>query len=163
MTKSALDAWFSANRATILADYFTLLRFPSIGGDPAHLSDCVACADWICAFLRPLGFTAELVRGDGSKPPLVLAERPADNSGRTVLLYGHYDVQPVDPVDLWETQPFAPTEREGRVYARGAQDDKGHNARRYNRAGPGPGRRRLYVRPERGGAARRQRRGLRLL
>lgn len=125
MTKSTLDAWFSANRAATLADYFTLLRFPSIGGDPAHLSDCVACADWICAFLRPLGFTAELVRGDGSKPPLVLAERPADASGRTVLLYGHYDVQPVDPVELWETQPFDPTEREGRVYARGAQDDKG--------------------------------------
>ena len=125
MTRPEIDAWFEANRPAILEDYFALLRFPSIGGDPARLPDCVACAEWICDFLRPLGFSAELVRGEGPTPPLVLAERPADEGARTVLLYGHYDVQPVDPVALWETPPFEPTERGGRVHARGAQDDKG--------------------------------------
>ena len=125
MTRPEIDAWFEANRPAILEDYFALLRFPSIGGDPARLPDCVACAEWICDFLRPLGFSAELVRGEGPTPPLVLAERPADEGARTVLLYGHYDVQPVDPVALWETPPFEPTERNGRVHARGAQDDKG--------------------------------------
>ena len=125
MDKETLDAWFAAHRAAILADYHALLRFPSIGADPARLGDCKACAEWIRAFLDTLGFSVDLVSGDPAKPPLVVAERPAREAARTVLLYGHYDVQPVDPLDQWETPPFEPTERDGRVYARGAQDDKG--------------------------------------
>lgn len=125
MTKEKVAAWFDANRASVLKDYFELLRFPTIGADPAHLADCRGCADWIVNFLAKLGFTAEVVTGNPALPPVVLAERPADAEGRAVLVYGHYDVQPVDPIDLWETPPFEPTERDGRVYARGAQDDKG--------------------------------------
>ena len=120
-----VDAWLEANHERILEDYRTLLRFPTIGADPAHLGDCRRCADWICDFLRTLGFSAEPVTGDPAKPPLVVAERPADNAAHTVLIYGHYDVQPVDPIEAWETPPFEPTLRDDRLYARGAQDDKG--------------------------------------
>lgn len=120
-----VDAWLEANHERILEDYRTLLRFPTIGADPAHLGDCQRCADWICGFLRTLGFAAEPVTGDPAKPPLVVAERPADDAAHTVLIYGHYDVQPVDPIEAWETPPFEPTLRGDRLYARGAQDDKG--------------------------------------
>ncbi len=125
MTKAALDAWFADHHAEILQDYYELLRFPTIGADPARVDDCVACATWIKRFLGRLGFTVDLVQQDTALPPLVVAERPVPNADRTVLLYGHYDVQPVDPLELWDTPPFEPTERAGRVYARGAQDDKG--------------------------------------
>ena len=120
-----VDAWLEANHERILEDYRTLLRFPTIGADPAHVGDCQRCADWICDFLRTLGFSAEPVTGDPAKPPLVVAERPADDAAHTVLIYGHYDVQPVDPIEAWETPPFEPTLRGDRLYARGAQDDKG--------------------------------------
>ncbi len=125
MTKEQLDVWFEQNRTAILDDYYALLRFPSIGADPGHLGDCVACAEWIRHFLEPLGFVVDLVRQNDSVPPLVVAERVVSEAARTVLVYGHYDVQPVDPLSEWKTPPFEPTEREGRVYARGAQDDKG--------------------------------------
>ena len=125
MDIATIDAWFEANRRPILDDYFALLRFPSVGADPGRLGDCQACAGWIRAFLEGLGFEAEVVSGDPAKPPLVVAERPAEGAAHTVLVYGHYDVQPVDPIEQWETPPFEPTERGGRVYARGAQDDKG--------------------------------------
>lgn len=125
MDIATIDAWFEANRRPILDDYFALLRFPSVGADPGRLGDCQACAGWIRAFLEGLGFEAEVVSGDPAKPPLIVAERPAEGAAHTVLVYGHYDVQPVDPIEQWETPPFEPTERGGRVYARGAQDDKG--------------------------------------
>ena len=126
MDKEAILQWFDAHREEISRDYKTLLRFPSIGADPAHLADCQACAEWILGFLAPLGFSAELVRPDAAQPPIVVAERPgAPDAARTVLVYGHYDVQPVDPLSEWKTPPFEPTERDGRLYARGAQDDKG--------------------------------------
>ncbi len=125
MTKDALDLWFEQNRTQILADYYDLLRFPSIGADPKCLGDCVACAEWIKKFLMPLGFSVDLVQQDATLPPIVVAERPVPEAERTILVYGHYDVQPVDPIELWETAPFEPTERNGRIYARGAQDDKG--------------------------------------
>lgn len=125
MTKEALEAWFERNREAVLRDYYDLLRFPTVGADPAHLKDCVECAAWIKRFLGGMGFTVDLVQKDAALPPLVVAERPVPGAERTVLVYGHYDVQPVDPIELWETPPFEPTERAGRVYARGAQDDKG--------------------------------------
>lgn len=125
MTTSQLDQWFEANQAAIRADYEELLRFPSIGADPEHLTDCVACATWIKGFLGKLGFIVDLVQQDAHLPPVVVAERSVPDAAHTVLVYGHYDVQPVDPIELWETPPFEPTERNGRLYARGAQDDKG--------------------------------------
>ena len=125
MDKRQLDAWFATHQAEILKDYTTLLRFQSIGAEPAHLGDCSACATWIQDYLTRMGFEAELVSRDPASPPVVVAERNAPNASHTLLVYGHYDVQPVDPLNLWETPPFEPTQRGDRIYARGAQDDKG--------------------------------------
>ena len=112
----------------ILRDYFALLRFETVGADPLKLRDCLCCATWIQKWLAPLGFKTELLQAPGllGTPPIVFAERPGDDGAPTVLFYGHYDVQPADPLDEWTTPPFEPTLKDdGRVYCRGAQDDKG--------------------------------------
>ena len=112
-------------------EYFELLKFPTIGADTEHLRDCVACATWLKKWLKSIGADAELVLpgGAGRLPaeavPVVYGELKGAEGGTTVLLYGHYDVQPPDPVDEWETPPFEPTVRGDRVFCRGAQDDKG--------------------------------------
>lgn len=125
MKREAIDQWFKDHQQEIMEDYYTLLRFQTIGADGAYLKECEGCAAWIVAFLERLGFTAEVVRKDESLPGVVVAERHLEGALRTVLVYGHYDVQPVDPLALWESGPFEPEERGGRIYARGAQDDKG--------------------------------------
>jgi acetylornithine deacetylase/succinyl-diaminopimelate desuccinylase-like protein len=114
---------------SVRAEYFDLLRFDTVGADPACLPACVSCAAWLRKWLAPLGFTGELLyppeTGGALPPPVLLAERPGDEGAPTVLFYGHYDVQPPDPLDAWQTPPFEPTLVGGRVFARGAQDDKG--------------------------------------
>lgn len=122
-----VDVWFDAHRTELEARWFELLRMPSIASEGEHAADCRHCADWLCAELRTLGFAAEVRETPGQ--PLVLAERPADLPGLPALLfYGHYDVQPVDPRPLWsQPDPFEPVVRGERVYARGAQDDKGQS------------------------------------
>jgi len=120
--------YFEANRDCILSDYFQLLKFPTVGTDPAHLRDCVQCALWTRDWLKPLGFKGELLQAEGmaGAPPILFAERAGAPSAPVVLFYGHYDVQPPDPLEEWATPPFEPTLKDdGRVYARGAQDDKG--------------------------------------
>lgn len=116
---------------SVRKEYFELLRFESVGADPAKLRDCVACAMWWKKWLEGTGFSVRLkmpdVKDGVAAPPVVLAERPGDESKPVVLVYGHYDVQPVDPVDEWKTPPFEPTEIDGRVYCRGSQDDKGQS------------------------------------
>ena len=113
----------------IRREYFELLKFESVGADPAKLRDCVQCATWLRQWLEAVGFHGELVMPDvkdgKASPPVVFAERAGTEGSATVLFYGHYDVQPADPVAEWETPPFEPTEKDGRVYCRGAQDDKG--------------------------------------
>ena len=100
------------------------LRIPSVSTDPAHKADCLKCAEFFAAELRRLGMTrAEVVRTEGH--PVVYAEWLGAPGKPTALLYGHYDVQPVDPLELWKSPPFEPTIREGNLYARGAVDDKG--------------------------------------
>ena len=110
-------------------EYFELLRFESVGADPAHLKDCVDCAMWWKRWLGEIGFKGELlmppVKDGKAAPPVLFAERRGAEGATTVLVYGHYDVQPADPVGEWKTPPFEPTEKDGRVYCRGAQDDKG--------------------------------------
>ena len=111
---------------SIRDEYFELLKFPSVGADPAHLKDCTACAQWLKAWLAKLGFGVELMLPEkGFAPPVVFAERPGDEGMHTILVYGHYDVQPADPLGEWRTPPFEPTVVGDRVYCRGAQDDKG--------------------------------------
>jgi acetylornithine deacetylase/succinyl-diaminopimelate desuccinylase-like protein len=104
------------------------LRIPSIGADPAHAEDCVRAAEYCRADLESLGFKAEL-RDTGGHPAIVAHHPGPGGNAPHLLYYGHYDVQPADPLELWTTPPFEPTIVEGpngpRVYARGAVDDKG--------------------------------------
>ena len=135
------DAWLNSNDSK---DYFALLKMPTVGADPHHLRDCVQAATWLKRWLKGIGAEAELIlpeegrskkeegreeEGRGAKPltpvPVVYGELKGEEGATTVLVYGHYDVQPPDPLDLWETPPFEPTLKDGRVYCRGAQDDKG--------------------------------------
>ena len=108
----------------ILEDYKTLLRFPSIGGDPAYNEDVRACALWIVEQLAEMGFdNARLV--ETAKHPVVYADwLHAGDDKPTVLVYDHYDVQPVDPLHLWDSEPFDAEIRDGKLYARGANDNK---------------------------------------
>lgn len=123
-----MKKYFDANRDAILKDYFELLRFETVGADPMRLRDCLNCATWIARWLKPLGFSTTLMQADGllGAPPVLVAERRGAEHAATVLFYGHYDVQPADPEAEWTTPPFTPTLKDdGRVYCRGAQDDKG--------------------------------------
>lgn len=108
--------------------WFDLLRVPSISTDPAYAQDCIKAADWLVTQLTEMGFDAS--RRDTPGHPMVIAHNhDAGDQAPHVLFYGHYDVQPVDPVDLWNTPPFEPEFREvngtKQVFARGAADDKG--------------------------------------
>ena len=119
---------FDEQRETILKEYFELLRFPTIGAEPTRLKDCVDCAMWLKKWLAPQGFAVELMQAPKmlGTPPILFAERKGDEGAPTVLFYGHYDVQPADPLEAWNTPPFEPTLKDDqRVYCRGAQDDKG--------------------------------------
>jgi acetylornithine deacetylase/succinyl-diaminopimelate desuccinylase-like protein len=113
-----MDAWFDE-----LAE---LIRIPSISADPGHAGDVLRAGEWVCDFIRAAGGEAEVVDWEGH--PLAIGEirasRDADRAP-TVLCYGHFDVQPPDPLELWESPPFEPTIRDGYLYARGSVDDKG--------------------------------------
>jgi acetylornithine deacetylase/succinyl-diaminopimelate desuccinylase-like protein len=115
--------WFDQNSVSIRNDYFTFLRFPSISSDPAYKKDLLACAEWLKKQLSSF-MKAEIIETKGY--PIVYAEDlSAGKEAETLLIYGHYDVQPVDPLELWKSDPFKPEERDGQIYARGAVDDKG--------------------------------------
>jgi acetylornithine deacetylase/succinyl-diaminopimelate desuccinylase-like protein len=103
-----------------------LLRIPSVSADPAHAADVQAAGEWVCDFLRAGGGEAELVDWHGQPLAVgaVRASRDADGAP-TVLCYGHFDVQPPDPLELWESPPFEPRIRGEHVYGRGVADDKG--------------------------------------
>jgi len=106
-----------------IAELSALLRIPSVSALPEHESDLAAAADWLVAYLRRIGVPEVSLLETGAGP-VVYGHWPVPGQP-TVLIYGHYDVQPADPLDLWETPPFEPTIRDGRLYARGASDDKG--------------------------------------
>ncbi|NNE70960.1 MAG: dipeptidase [Rhodothermales bacterium] len=101
-----------------------LLRIPSVSTDPAHKQDVIDAADWLVSHFKGLGFeTAEAIPTEGH--PIVFAEMAVDPALPTVLVYGHYDVQPPDPLELWDSPPFEPVRKGNLIYARGAADDKG--------------------------------------
>lgn len=107
-----------------LDDYFTFLKFQSISSEPQYRSQVVACADWVSQYLTKIGFEVERWTTPGH-PTIFAKNTKAGPNKPTLLIYNHYDVQPVDPLELWDTPPFNPTVRNGQVYARGAQDNKG--------------------------------------
>ena len=99
-----------------LNEFFELLRFPSISTDSHHKGDVEDCARWLADKLKEMGLDTEIHPTPGH--PVVVAKNQHRPDRRTVLIYGHYDVQPVDPLDLWTTPPFEPEIRNGMVWAR---------------------------------------------
>jgi acetylornithine deacetylase/succinyl-diaminopimelate desuccinylase-like protein len=120
-----MDIDFSTReQPRLLRELSEFLAIPSISALPSHAGDCRAAAEWLMADLRRLKCpVVELLEGNGH--PLVWAEGPEIPGAPTLLIYGHYDVQPVDPLDEWVSPPFQPTVRDGKLFARGSADDKG--------------------------------------
>jgi acetylornithine deacetylase/succinyl-diaminopimelate desuccinylase-like protein len=124
MTDAALEAHLNATREARHASYLELLRIPSISALPEHAGDIRRAAEWIVDDLTRIGFEhAEVC--DTPWHPVVYADWLHAEDAPTILVYCHYDVQPVDPIDEWETAPFEPFIRDGRVVGRGSADDKG--------------------------------------
>ncbi|MYS41428.1 dipeptidase [Streptomyces sp. SID5998] len=122
---SAVRTYIEQHRSAFLDDLAEWLRIPSVSAQPDHAPDVRRSADWLAAKLLETGFTtAEVWPTDGA--PAVFAEWPSDDpDAPTVLVYGHHDVQPAAREDGWHSEPFEPEIRDGRLYARGAADDKG--------------------------------------
>ncbi len=111
------------NQSRFLAELTSFLAIPSISTLPANAADCRRAAAWLLDQFRALGCTASLLEGEGH--PVVWAESPVIAGAPTLLIYGHYDVQPTDPLDEWVSPPFEAAVRNGQLFARGAVDDKG--------------------------------------
>ena len=106
-----------------MKDLYEFLSFPSVSAKSEHKADMKACANWLRSHLAEIGFKAKVMPTGGN--PLVYAEYFVDKELPTVLYYGHYDVQPPEPLELWKSAPFKPQIRGGYIYARGSADDKG--------------------------------------
>lgn len=126
----AAQEFIQANKQRFLDELFDLLRIPSVSADPAYNKDVAECADMVAEHLRQAGAdNVEVCQTEGH--PIVYGEKIFDPSKPTILVYGHYDVQPADPFELWHTPPFEPTIRkteihpDGAIFARGSCDDKG--------------------------------------
>jgi len=123
MPEQAWEAYLAANEQAYLDELIEFLRIPSISTDPEHKDDVRAAAEWVAARMKKAGIPeVEIVESGGH--PNVIGRWNAGADKPTVLIYGHYDVQPAVPLELWETPPFEPTIREGRLYARGSSDMK---------------------------------------
>ncbi|HUL61942.1 MAG TPA: dipeptidase [Methanocella sp.] len=123
MTPERVFDHINASQGQYLKDLCEFLAIPSISMYSGHAGEVRRAAEWTLAHARRLGFTGALYETPGH--PVVYAERCPDKGAPTLLVYGHYDVQPAEPLELWQTPPFEPAVRDGAVYARGAADDKG--------------------------------------
>jgi acetylornithine deacetylase/succinyl-diaminopimelate desuccinylase-like protein len=121
--------YIGENTASFFGALREWLAIPSISADPAHHADVRRSADWLAGHLRQAGFPVAEVwpaGADGTGLPAVFAHWPAaDPAAPVVLVYGHHDVQPVEPLAEWQSPPFQPEERDGQLLGRGASDDKG--------------------------------------
>ena len=116
--------YIQENENRFLEELFSLIRIPSISALPQHKEDMLACAErWRQLLLEAGADEAYIMPSQGN--PLVYAEKQVDPQAPTVLVYAHYDVMPAEPLELWKSQPFEPEIRDGRIWARGADDDKG--------------------------------------
>ena len=121
-----LNAHFDNHKTEILDQFFDYLKIKSISTDPEYKSEVLKCSLWVEQRLKEIGFTVEAFNEPGGHP-CIFGERIVSNNAPTVLFYGHYDVQPVDPIELWASDPFSPEIRNGEIYARGAEDNKGQS------------------------------------
>lgn len=122
--------YIQGNKDKFLKELIELLRIPSVSADPVYKKDVAHCADELAKHMKEIGLNAvEICTTAGH--PIVYAEKIIDASLPTILVYGHYDVQPADPIELWTSPPFEPVIKEtpihpmGAIFARGACDDKG--------------------------------------
>lgn len=118
-----IDDYLAANAGHFEEELCELLRIPSVSADSKHKDDVRRAGQWVLKQFQALGLKAEMI--ETARHPLVYAESPPVAGAPTVLVYGHYDVQPPDPLKEWISPPFEPTRRNGNLYARGATDDKG--------------------------------------
>ena len=124
MDKQAITTYIENNKQRFLDELFDLLRIPSVSADEKFAGDVVKAAEAVRDRLMEAGCdNAELIETDGH--PVVYGEKIIDNNLPTVVVYGHYDVQPADPYELWDSPPFEPEIRDEKIYARGTCDDKG--------------------------------------
>jgi acetylornithine deacetylase/succinyl-diaminopimelate desuccinylase-like protein len=126
-TDTAVEAYLEASRDRRLEDYLDFLRIPSISAEPEYAADCQRAADWLAARLQSIGMTHVEASPTGGHP-IVYGDWLAADGAPTVVVYGHYDVQPVDPLGEWTSPPFEPAVVGSRVLARGASDDKSNIA-----------------------------------
>ena len=110
-------------RENYLEEYYSFLRLPSVSTDDRYKQKLEECAHWLVEKLTSIGLETQLVPTRGH--PIVWARNKHQPGRRTVLIYGHYDVQPPDPLELWDSPPFEPVLKNGYVFARGATDNKG--------------------------------------
>lgn len=125
-----IKAYIRENEPRLLENLFSLIRIPSISALPEHHDDMLKCADrWKELLLAAGADRAEVMPSDGN--PLVYAEKLIPGADKTILIYGHYDVMPVEPLELWKSDPFKPEVRDEHIWARGADDDKGQSFIQY--------------------------------
>jgi acetylornithine deacetylase/succinyl-diaminopimelate desuccinylase-like protein len=117
------EEYLDQNKEKRLRELFEFLRFPSVSAKAEHKKDVQACAEWLSDHLGAIGFESEVMATGGH--PVVFGSRVSSPDKLTILYYGHYDVQPPEPLELWKTPPFEPTIDGDYVVARGATDDKG--------------------------------------
>ena len=121
-----IRTYIQENEKQMLEELFDLIRIPSISAKPEHHNDMLACADeWKKLLLKAGVDKVDIMPSAGN--PIVYAEKMIDPKAKTVLVYGHYDVMPAEPFELWKSDPFKPEIRDGHIWARGADDDKGQS------------------------------------
>jgi acetylornithine deacetylase/succinyl-diaminopimelate desuccinylase-like protein len=123
MAATDLKRFLAENDSRIRAELFDFLRIPSVSAKSDHNADTKRAAEWVKASLDKIGVPAKIYPTAGH--PVVVGEWRKAPGAPTVLIYGHYDVQPAEPLDLWTSPPFEPTVRDGKIFARGSVDDKG--------------------------------------
>lgn len=121
-----IKTYIQENESRFLEELFSLIRIPSISALPSHKDDMLACAERWKQLLLEAGVDEAMVM-PSSGNPLVFAQKQVDPSAPTVLIYAHYDVMPAEPIEQWKSKPFEPTIHDGRIWARGADDDKGQS------------------------------------
>ena len=125
---STVKSYIETNQARFLEELFSLIRIPSVSAKSEHKPDMLACAKrWAELLISSGADRAEVMPTTGN--PVVYAERIISPEAKTVLVYSHYDVMPAEPLELWKSNPFEPEIRDGRIWARGADDDKGQGMR----------------------------------
>lgn len=123
---NAVEAYLTKNQVRFVDELCDYLRRPSISAGGEHAGDMIACAEWVARHCRKIGLTAQVCRTQGN--PVVLARTPRRGGKRPhYLVYGHYDVQPPDPLELWKSPPFEPRITASSIFARGASDNKGQH------------------------------------